>query len=158
MVLLLNLTGCKKTEAKPILKVITKSSVGGISSLSNTNFFIIYDNDKKEKTKKFDYTFSFSNIYCFSNDPNNILEIDLNDEKQKQVNDIAKNIYLKISNDDKIFNPDTLYIIEGQYYFTAKTLTLTKSERICLCEYDLSNDTIRQIATFNENISYVCAY
>ena len=49
MVLLLNLTGCKKTEAKPILKVITKSSVGGISSLSNTNFFIIYDNEKKKQ-------------------------------------------------------------------------------------------------------------
>lgn len=158
IVLVLNLTGCDKTEAKPILKVITTSSVGGISSLSNTNFFIVYDNNKKEKTKKFDYTFSLSNIYCFSNDSNNILGIDLDDDKEKQVNDIAKKIYSKISNDNKIFDPDTLYLIEEQYYFTAKRTTLTKSERVCLCEYDLSNDTIREITTFNENISYVFAY
>ncbi len=158
IVLFFNLTGCKKTEAKPILKVVTTSSVGGISSLSNTNFFVIYDNNKKEKTKKFDYTFSLSNIYCFSNDSNNILGIDLDDEKEKQVNDIAKKIHSKISNDKKISDPDTLYLIEEQYYFTAKRSTLTKSERVCLFEYDLSNDTIQEIATFNENISYVCAY
>lgn len=158
ILLFFNLTGCKKTEAKPILKVVTTSSVGGISSLSNTNFYVIYDNNKKEKTKKFDYTFSLSNIYCFSNDSNNILGIDLDDDKEKQVNDIAQNIYSIISNDDNIFDPDTLYLIEERYYFTAKITTLTKSERVCLCEYNLSNDTIREIATFNENISYVCAY
>ena len=48
-----NLTGCKKTEAIPILNVVVDASYGGIGVLPNYKYYIVYDNGDAKKTGAF---------------------------------------------------------------------------------------------------------
>lgn len=160
IVLFFNLTGCKKTEAKPILKVVVDASNGGISVLPNHKYYIVYDNGDTKKTEEFSRI--DTEQYAFNPNAEKNLEpylhdIDMSIEKNKSLNDAAKSISSIISNEKDIFvgGAGTLYIVNDKYYFTVYLKEGANDVSAGLFEYYLSDNSISKVTDFDYDISHI---
>ena len=163
IVLFLNLTGCKKTEAKPILNVVVDASFGGIGVLPNYKYYIVYDNGKAKKIEAFSR--EDTEQYAFNPNAEKNLEpylhdIDMSIEENKSLNDIAKSISTIISNDTDIFvgGAGTLYIVNDKYYFTVYIEKGANDVSVGLFEYYLSDNSISKVVVFDHDISHIQSF
>ena len=160
IVLSLNITGCEKTEATPILKVVVDASNGGISVLPNYKYYIVYDNGDTKKTEAFSRV--DTEQYAFNPNAEKNLEpylhdIDMSIEKNKSINDAAKSISTIISKEKDIFvgGAGTLYIVNDKYYFTVYLKERSNDVSVGLFEYYLSDNSISKVADFDNDISHI---
>ena len=159
----LSCVGCeKKAEPQPILKVITSSQIG-VTIFSYKRYYAIYDNGKKKKIPEF----SPSEVigYAFNPDAEEkdvpyLHLVDIDAEEGAELNNIAKNIVnLTTKNEDNnVFSPGKLRIINNHYYFTALLEKDRDSIINGLFEYYLSDNSFIKIATFSSSITHVEAY
>lgn len=163
IVLSINLTGCKKTEAKPILNVVVDASFGGVGVLPNYKYYIVYDNGDSKKTEAFSRMDTEN--YAFNPNAEKNLEphlhdIDMSIEKNRSLNDVAKSISDVISDDKDIFvgGAGTLYIVDDKYYFTVYLEKGANDVSVGLFEYNLSNNSISKVAVFDHDISHIQSF
>lgn len=156
--LCLNMSGCNKTEPQPMLKVETSTSLGGIATIAGTDYYIVYDNSKVEKTSEFKR--STIEHYSFSSEDEGIAieDIDINTEQGTKISEIGKNIISLSKKDKKIKNHVTMYVIDNKNYFTVwlkKGLIFSYEG---LYEYNEADNSIKRIAEFKGSIMQVEPY
>ncbi len=155
--------GCeKKPEPQPILKVITSSQIG-VTIFSYKHYYIVYNNRRKKKISKFSPSKSIS--YAFNPDAESKDEpylhlIDTTTDEGITLNNIAKNIFLLTEKDDNnnVFSPGKLIIIDSHYYFTALVKKSKNSIDNGLYEYLFKTNSFQNIATFSSSITHVEPY
>ncbi len=163
LVCLTTCIGCeKKPDPKPILKVITTSEIAPVVFLYK-RYYIVYDNGKTKKISEFEPIKSTSYAFDPSAEEKSnpyLHNIDTNTEEGNILNKIAMNIVsLTDKNEDNsIFSPSELYIIDNKYYFYALIDKLGDSSDNGLFEYLVDDNSFKKIATFNNNITHVEAY
>lgn len=152
--------GCeKKPEPQPILKVITGTQVG-LTIFSKNQYYIVYDNGKTKKVSAFKSTDTIA--YAFNPDAEKKNEPYLyltNNSTAEEIefNNIAKNIVSLISESKNLSYPSALYIINEKFYFTTSLLK-NNYEKNAIFEYNKSNDILKEIVTFKDDITHVEAY
>ena len=153
--------GCKKgEEPKPILKVITSSQVG-TTIFSTKYYYIVYENGKTKKTSEFQksevISFAF-NPEAQEKDVPNLHDVDLNNPEEAKYNDAAAQIVSLIENDEKVYSPGELYVIDNKIYFKALRDYGINSCADTLYEYIPSDNKFKRIASFKGSITHVEAY
>lgn len=153
--------GCEnKPQSLPILKVITSSQVG-TTIFSTKYYYIVYENGKTKKTSEFQksevISFAF-NPEAQEKDVPNLHDVDLNNPEEAKYNDAAAQIVSLIENDEKVYSPGELYVIDNKIYFKALRDYGINSCADTLYEYIPSDNKFKRIASFKGSITHVEAY
>ena len=74
-----------------------------------------------------------------------------------EFNNIAKNIVSLINESKNLSYPSALYIINEKFYFTTSLLK-NNSETNAIFEYTKSDNIIKEVGTFKDDITHVEAY
>ena len=159
---------CKKSNPKPMLKVITSYQVGVVDLVSR-QYYVVYDNGKKERTKSFEFTTKFDTLgHSFVLDAEEkmtpyLYGIDINTEEDSTLNEIAKKIISLTENDKKASALDRLFVIEKtynekRYYFISRTDGFLNNVNDSLFEYYPESNSYKKIALFDNRIEIVQAY
>ena len=151
---------CKKSNPKPMLKVITSYQVG-VTIFENRQYYVVYDNETKKRTKPFDHTNTLNHIFNLDAEEKMtpyLYGIDTNTEEGIRLNEIAKSIVLLTEEDEKIFRPVHLFVIKEICYFSARIDGVFDDVNDALFEYDPESNSYKKIASFNHSIVHVEAY
>lgn len=146
------ITSCDDTRGSVLMLKITTTTSYGIFPATKTNYYIVYENGAVKETSKF--VLADVKSYAFAkNDTNNdsvaLHLIDINTPNGKELNGVANNILLLMS-ETKLENMSVgrLFVLGERYLFDVGYVD-DKKTGTKLFEYISADNSIKEISTLN---------